>query len=363
MNVLIVSSLDRGGPVEQSLVLARGLTELGVSVRTTCANDAIAARMEAAGANAEVLPQHPGFDLHAAGRLWKRMRVVDVVHAQDRRSGLWTRLVPALPKIARVYTLHGLPDAYMPAPLGAPHPPLRDRLAYEGIDALLCRRADAVIAPSRALADAFVERLRFPAARITVIPNGVDVRSAAMPRGAEVGTLSLLDPVKDIGTFLGAARLLARDHPGLRFVVFGDGPERAALIARAAELGLGDRVSFPGMVERDLALQRLAVLVLPSIFENSPMALLEAMAAGIPVVASRAGGIPELAGDDTALLVSPRDERGFAAAIGRLVDDPGFADARAAGGRARVAEHYSGAINAGATLALYEQVVAKQRRA
>ena len=88
-------------------------------------------------------------------------------------------------------------------------------------------------------------------------------------------------------------------RPDLRFVVFGEGTQRQRAGARGrASSGIAERVAFPGHVDRDDRAAAIAVMVLPSIVENAPMALLEAMAAGVPVVASRAGGIPEITGED-----------------------------------------------------------------
>jgi glycosyltransferase involved in cell wall biosynthesis len=290
------------------------------------------------------------------------MRTADVVHAQDRRSGLWMRLAPDMSRVARIYTVHGLPDPYMPPPLGHDRPALRDRIAYEGVDATLCRRADVVIIPSATLAEIFRTLLGFPGDRIRVVPNGVSAESGSSGNGREVGTLSLLEPVKDVGTFLAAAALLAGTRNDLRFVVFGEGSERHALELRAQQLGIGDRVSFPGYVERAQALRRLRVLVLPSIVESAPMSLLEAMAAGVPVVASRTGGIPEITAEDTALLVDPGDAQGFATAIGRLLDDDDFRRERVRAGRSRIAAHYTLSMNADATLNVYEEALARRRR-
>jgi glycosyltransferase involved in cell wall biosynthesis len=359
VKVLLVSSLERGGPVEQTLLLSRGLRDLGVRVGVICGSEEVALRFAQAGFAPTRLPLG---QLAGAARLWRLMDGADVVHAQDRRSGLWTRLVPGMPRVARVYTVHGLPDPYLPPPVGLLRPALRDRLAYEGLDSLLARRADALIIPSRALAEIFVSRLRFPAPRITVVPNGVVARPRLEQRGDEVGTLSMLEPVKDIPTFLRAAAILAARHPKLRFVVAGDGSQREALEREAAELGIAERVSFPGFVSSAEALRRLAVLVMPSVIENAPMAVLEAMAAGVPVVASRTGGIPELVGD-AAELVTPGDADGFAGAIERLLDDPGLVTERVTAAADRIAERYTAEANAAATLAVYERVLRERRRA
>jgi len=356
----MVSSLERGGPLEQALQLASGLVARGVDVRVTCAETA-AARFSATGARTVALAQRRGFDLPAAVKLWRWMGSADVVHAQDRRSGLWTRLAPGMVTVVRIYTVHGLPDPYMPAPLGRRPVPVRDRIAYEGVDAALCRRADAVIIPSETMAEMFRNRLGFPADRIRVVPNGVEFPTGIAEPGGEVGTLSLLEPVKDVATFLAAAALLAPDRPALRFAVFGEGTQRQMLERRARELGIAGRVAFPGHVDRTTALRRLRVMVLPSIVENAPMALLEAMAAGVPVVASRAGGIPEITGEDAALLVAPGDSTGFARAIARVLDDPGPTAARVAAARERVRSHYTTAANVEATLRIYEQALGARR--
>jgi glycosyltransferase involved in cell wall biosynthesis len=357
VKVLLVSTLERGGPVEQTLLLARGLRELGISVGATCADERIAGRFAAAGINASVLPMSAGADLAGARRLWRLMRGADVVHAQDRRAGLWVRVAPRILGAARIYTVHGLPDPYMPPPVGDEHPRLRDRLAYEVVDSGLGRRADALIVPSQALADTFVTRLRLPARRITVVPNGVDEVERVAERGPEVGTLALLEPVKDISTFLRAAELLAAQRPQLRFLIAGDGSQRAALERECAERGLAGVVTFAGYLPREEVLPRLSVLVLTSVVENAPMALLEAMSAGIPIVASRTGGIPEMLGDDAGSLVAPGDAEGFAAAIARLLDDRSLADAQISAGAHRIAERYTVEANARGTLAVYERVL------
>ena len=362
MKVLLVTSLERGGPLEQTLVLGARLAHRGVAVRVVCSSDAVAGRFATIGVPAEVVPLRPGLDLAGAATLRRHMRDADVVHAEDRRSGLWTRLAPRTNAGIRVYTVHGLPDPYMPAPLGRDRPAIRDRVAYEGVDAILCRRADAVIIPSATLAAVFHHRLGFPAGRLHVVPNGVDLVEPILARGSEIGTISLLEPVKGLTTFLDAAAQLARSRPALRFVVFGEGSQSGELKRRAAQLGIGDRVAFPGHVSREQALRRLAILALPSIVETAPMVLLEAMAAGVPVIASRTGGIPEITGENSATLVLPGDATGFAEAAARLLDDPRLAAARIAAGRERVASRYTSDVNADRTLSVYEAALEARRR-
>ena len=354
-----MTSLERGGPVEQSLVLARGLTALGASVDAVCATPELAERFAAAGAEPALIPLVRRYDPRPAGRMRSHAAHADVVHAQDRRAGLAVRLGrrPA-GRPARVYTVHGLPDQYFPPPFGPDRPGLRATLLYRGLDAGLCRRCEAVITASAALAKLLTGRLGYPRDRLHVIPNGVDTPAVSVEGGGElVGTMSVLEPVKGVDVFLRAAALLARERPELRFAVFGAGSEAEALLRLARELGISDRVDQPGQVPAGEALARLRVLVSSSWMDNAPMAVLEAMASGVPVVATRVGGIPEIATPDTVDMVEPGDPEALAAAIVGLLDDPGRARAQAAAARHRVSERFSASANAAATLRLYERLV------
>lgn len=356
----VVAHLTHGGPVEHTLTLAREMAAEGVDTGAACATAEVAARFRSAGVDAHELPLLRTGDLMGARRVWQYVDGADVVHAQDRRSGLWVRLGPR-PRHggARVYTVHGLPDEYLPPPAGPTRPGIRATLAYRGLDAALCRRADAVVVPSQAIATVLAERLRFPAEKLAVIPGGVDSPPATDRRDAaqQVGTLTLLDPVKGLDVFLRAAARLAAERPTLRFGVFGTGPEEARLRALARSLGISGRVDFPGHLPQAEALDRLSVFVLSSWLESCPMALLEAMAAGVPVVATDVGGVPEIATDGTAQLVQPGDDMALAAAIARLLDDRGLRERQSRAARQRIASRFTAKHAAGATIALYERLL------
>jgi glycosyltransferase involved in cell wall biosynthesis len=357
VRVVLVTSLERGGPLEQTLVLARALASSNVSVRMVCATVEVAARAQAAGAEPAVIPmRHP---LHGAAgvRVRRFARGADVVHAQDRRSGLWLRLLPPARPAVRVYTVHGLPDPYLPAPAGPARPGMRARLAYSGLDASLCRRADALVVPSQAMARLLAERLGFPSERMNVIPNGVDPGPERSGEGALVGCVSVLEPVKALDVFLRAGALLAHERPDVRFGLFGTGSERPQLLALAGELGLEKRLEAPGHVPTEAALAQLRVFVLCSYMENAPMSLLEAMAAGIPVVATAVGGVPEIVADGAGLLVPPGDATALACAISGLLDDPPRARELGGAGRRRVLERFTARGNARATLSLYKRIL------
>ncbi len=307
MKVALVTSLHRGGPLEHAILLARDLVRAGVNVRAVAAGPDSAERFAAAGARVAVLPLARTFDPAGAVRVRRFVHGADVVHSHDRRSGLWVRLGPRGGAL-RVHTIHGLPEPY----LDDTRPGLRARLAYEGLERAL--RTDVIVTPSRAMAQLLAERLGYR--NLTVIPNGVDVPAKPLPRGELVGAISLFEPVKGLDVLIDAVPLVLARRPQTRFALFGTGTLEAELRARAAGLP----IEFPGFVPANEALRRLGVFVLPSRMENSPLALLEALAAGIPAVATRVGGVPEIAGSAT--LVPSEDPEALAAAILESLENP-----------------------------------------
>ena len=213
------------------------------------------------------------------------------------------------------------------------------------VQRLAHRWATHVTAVSNAVAETVVA-LGVPRARVTVIPNGVDVArfgGAAADRaelGASngetvIGSVGCLAARKDYGTLLDALARLRVRHPHARAVLVGDGPDRAALEARAAELGVAGHTTFLGErpdIER--LLPAMDVFVLSSREEGIPNALLEAMAAGRPAVATAVGGTPEvLEHGVTGWLVPPADPAALAAALAEALDDPAEAARRGAAAR------------------------------
>jgi glycosyltransferase involved in cell wall biosynthesis len=363
MKVVLVTSIVRGGPIEQSLLLARGLVHEGLSVTVICADEQVAVRFQAHGVPTQIIPLRHQLDAVHARRIWKLLRNAEVVHAHDRRAGLWTRLGPRPGgNGVRVYTVHGLPEPYHPPPTGQEHPGLRARLLYRGLDAALCARADAIVVPSHTVARELVARLRYPAEKITVIPNGIELPDFAPGEGELIGTLSLLEPVKGIDVFLRATSLLRDPHPDWRFATFGTGSDAPRLDALADELGLNGRVARPGFVPSERALPELRTYVLSSYAENAPMALLEAMAAGVPVVASTVGGVPEIADESVARMVPAGDPDALAGAIERACLDASGTAKRVRAARARIEDRFTAVRNTRATIDLYSSLLAERTR-
>jgi glycosyltransferase involved in cell wall biosynthesis len=212
------------------------------------------------------------------------------------------------------------------------------------IQRAMLRLATHVMVNSETIA----ERLARPPAarlgRVSVIRNGVDLGrfgppATPVPRspGAVVGVLANLRPEKGLRPLVEAAALVSRRVPGTRFAVWGEGPLRPELEARLRALELTDTVLLHGSTrEPEHALKGCHLLVLPSLSEASSNVVLEAMATGLPVVATRVGGTPALVSEgQTGLLVPPGDPAALAEAIVRLIGAPGRLEQLGNAARAR----------------------------
>ena len=215
------------------------------------------------------------------------------------------------------------------------------------------RRVARVIAVSDAIRRRLVERDGVPAGKITVIPNSVPPTREAhgddlpLPAGMEdgpvVGVVARLQPEKGVTGFLKAAAHVMRAFPATRFAVVGDGPLREELFGLAEDLGVRERVLFLGFrPDAQALIGMMDVVAVPSVSEGTPLVVLEAMAAGVPVVASRVGGIPsQLQNGTEGILVPPGDPRALGDAILGLLRDPERARRMGEAGRLRAATEFS----------------------
>ncbi len=211
------------------------------------------------------------------------------------------------------------------------------------------RTAASVIAVSRALADGLVAE-GCPERLIRVVPCGID--TDAFPPGApepgRVLALGRLVEKKAPHLTIRAFALAAKDHPQARLDLVGDGPLRGLAEAARAETDLGDRIALHGALPHDACralMRRAAIFAQHSVTaangdtEGAPVAVAEAMASALPVVATRHSGIPEQVMDgETGILVAEGDVAGMGAALSRLLDDPALAARMGEAGRARALE-------------------------
>ncbi len=260
----------------------------------------------------------------------------DVIHSHNFEANTWARAIGCFfPRATIVCHEHSGQKIRQPA-----H---RDRL-----DRLLYRRCGAVFTVSEELKRLVLERRLAAPRRVAFLPNGILLERFAPPQGTRrdeplVTCTANLTPVKNHAVLLRAWRAVLGAHPDARLTLLGDGPLREDLMRRAREDGIEGSVEFAGL-KADVRpfLWRSAVFVLPSTREGLPLSMLEAMAAGLPCVASRVGGIPAALGDGEAgILVAPDSPEEMARALVSLLADPVRREKLGRCGRNRVAERYS----------------------
>jgi glycosyltransferase involved in cell wall biosynthesis len=231
---------------------------------------------------------------------------------------------------------------------------------FRHVERLLTRRAGRVIAITGSLARFLVERVGIPERKVAVVHYGLDALPRAweenpatpLPERARVLlAVARLEPQKGLDVLVRALPAIRERHPEAVVVVLGEGPERAALAAEGVHL--------PGRVG-DVAAwyERAEVVVHPARWEGFGLALLEAMLAARPVVASAVSSIPEIVAEgETGLLVPPDDAAALAAAVCSLLDDPARAAALGRAGLARARAEFSAARMAERTAAVYRELV------
>lgn len=366
MKVAYVSTIERGGPLSQLRHLVPRVAAEGVDVHVLCGSEAIAETFRRLDVPAEAVPIAHKLDLRGAASLWPHLKGADVVHTQDRRAGLFGRLVGRLGRARVLHTLHGMPEE-IAARVGreaAPDPPgvSRGKIAwlmygYLRLEALLTRLGH-VVAPSQALA-AFMLTNGFPARLVHVIPYGVESLpedgGRAPGEALVAGVAANLEYWKGIDVLIEAARLV---RAPLRLEIYGVGSLDAELERQARQAEVDAR--FNGFVsDMREPLAGLDVLVQPSRADNLPVAILEAMASGLPVIGTAVGGIPELVLDgETGLVVPPESPAELAAALDSLAANPEKRRELGRRGRERVREQFSVEKIARRTVALYEELCA-----
>lgn len=275
----------------------------------------------------------------------------------------------ACPWVAVAGRLAGIPAIVATEHLLFPENHVRDDLRKRALAPCI----DRTIAVSAGIGETLVSRWRIPAARVVVVPNGVDVERFSGPnaqaraRGRRalgldeeallVGSVGRLEGQKGFAQLVRAAARLRTRFPALRVAIAGDGSLAGALREEAREAGVGERVLLPGRVaEMKDFLAALDLFALPSLWEGMPLSLLEAMAMGVPAIATATPGALEILGgpERVGVAVALRDEAALADAIGSLLADPEERRGLGIAGRARVRERHDAARQFGRVLAVYD---------
>ncbi len=356
--MLVVDSLEVGGAERHVVDLALALRRKGHEVAVTCS---------AAGELSDLLDRANVPVRALLGRLVKRR--VSVTYAReigrlvrDQRFDVVHAHIYASAAASALATLGtGVPLVVTEHTEGA----WQGRRAHL-VSRLICRRARRVIAVSSPIRRRLIERDGVSPEKISLVPNAVIPAPDTLPRspdappegwheGPLVGVVARLQPEKGIANFLKAAARISSSCPQARFLVVGEGPLRGELLRLADSLGLGERMRFLGhrADARDL-IGLLDVLAVPSLTEGTPLTVLEAMAAGVPIVASAVGGIPDqVTHDREGLLVPPDDPVALGDALLEVLQDPGRARRLGEAARRRADSEFAHATMVGRIQTVY----------
>jgi glycosyltransferase involved in cell wall biosynthesis len=310
----------------------------------------------------EIRPRQDAAALLRLTRIFAKERP-DVVHAHTYKAGVLASVAGRIAGVpAVIFTPHGhifSRGANIP---GVPGGLKLEALRWITRAAQGC--ADRITALSEPDLEQQVALGLSPASKYVVVRNGIDVERFARPRGRlfdgapVIGAVGRFSAEKGHRYLIQAMPAVRRALPRARLVLVGYGEQEGDLKSRAAGLGLDGAVTFAG--ERDSAdvLSSFDLFVQPSLYESQGLALLEAMAAGIPVIASEVGGIGDVVfHEESGLLVPPARPETLAAAIVRLAEAPELALRLAREASRRVREHFTLETMIGAYARLYRELV------
>jgi glycosyltransferase involved in cell wall biosynthesis len=354
---LVIGQLGYGGAEGQLYELARALRDRH-ELFVYCLSDRVrpyGPALECLGIPVRVLPARGSFDPLRVARLATLLRRdrIAVVHAFLYIANAYAYLALLfLPRVRLVSSARNCktePSAVRRVIM---------RRAF--------RRSQAVICNSREMARFAVEYYGAPRDRVRVVYNGVDADRFCVARhtsnGGEalvIGTVGRVERQKNLDMFLDAARRFSALRPSARFEIVGDGTERPRLERRVRELGLSNTIRFRGTTDDVPAFfSTLDQFWLTSDWEGTPNVVLEAMAAGLPVIATRVGGTPELVEDGhTGFLVDAADSEGVCNAANSLASDPRRALLMGQGAREAALERFSLERMADDTAQIYTDVM------
>jgi len=328
-----------------------------------CLNEGtLSQRLRDSGVDVCVLPERTlSFGaIVRAGRAWLSSRFVRVLHSHRYKEHLLGALLAPQLGARLVATVHGLPE---PARGRRLRYSVQQRAAFW----LLRHRFDIVVAVSEALRRDLIDLYAMSSTQVRSVRNGIVVpnfRFAARGTGClHIGSVGRLVPVKGFELFVDVARLLRKRHQDVRFSILGEGPERAALTYQATTAGLVDVFSFAAPNPEPWPYyESLDLYLNTSVTEGLPLSILEAMSAGLPVVAPAVGGIPDvIRHGDTGYLVESRDAGHYSAVCSALLHDPGDRARIGSAARMRVLQEFSATRMAKDYVSVYDTVCGARR--
>lgn len=368
-----MGDLWAGAEVQLTTLIAELVNMPAFDVSVVLFNEGrLASEVRKLGVPVMVFPEseQSGLTLLRTVTAYCRTHKFDLLHThkyKDNLVGVCAAVRCRIPHVVR--TVHGLSEPFDGIEA------IKMRI-YDDFDDLAIRlKVDRLIAVSSQIEQ--VLSRRYGAHRVVQIHNGIRLSGITATKSSHevrehlgvpatrrlIGTVGRLTQVKGHEHFLSAAQLLLKEHEDLHFVVVGDGPLMERLKITSDDIGIAGRISFLGHRDDTYDLIRaMEIFVLPSLHEGIPMVILEALALGRPVVASRVGGIPEVISDGVqGLLVPPGDPYKLAEACGRLLTDCGLAERCSRAGQIRVEQDFSSTSMGEAVAALYHELIRSAR--
>src|SRR5581483_8614069 len=335
---LIVDSLTGGARAEAALAGLAPLLALGIE-RTAIPR--------------QLSPR----DFAAIRRVARRIAAVapDVLHGHGAKGAALVRLAPRRSGTIRVCTPHGGTLVYRPGTLAGGF--------YRALERLLSRRTDLFLFESNFAAAEFTRTVGRPGGLVRIACNGVGdaefMPIATRPDAADIVCLGELRTIKGYDVLFEALALLKRSGRAVRAILAGDGPDAGELKALAERLGLTNQIHFAGHLPAREAFAMGRIMVMPSRAESLPYVILEAAAAGMPMIATRVGGVPDVFGPQNSRLVPPGNAAALAAAIGVALAHPAALKRAAAIIQGRVRSHFTVDAMVDGGLAAYRDALAK----
>ena len=365
LNILHVFRAPLGGLFRHVVDLARGQAARGHNVGLIVDSTTGGARADEVltalahdltlGISKHPFPRHLGLgDLSGAKHVAQRIAQTSahVIHGHGAKGGAYARLAAVPKRTIRVYTPHGGSLHYRSTtPLG---------VIYLVLERLLMPRGDLYLFESVYSCDVFHAKVDKPNGTVSVVHNGIAEADFSLIEPAADATDILfvgeLRAIKGIDVLIEAVALLHRQGRRVSATIVGSGPDEGALRATVQVRGLAQDVRFlPAMpARRAFSLGRM--MVVPSRAESLPYVVLEAAGAGLPLIATQVGGIPEIFGADSGRLIPPENAPALAAAIATALEDPQESRQFAQGLRQRVHAAFSAELMIEQVLAAYRQV-------
>jgi glycosyltransferase involved in cell wall biosynthesis len=300
-------------------------------------------------------------DAYALHRVSRRIAMLspDVLHGHGAKGAALARLVPNFGNAIRAYTPHGGSLVYCPGTISGGF--------YRSLERLLNWRTDLFLFESSYVADLFRSKISTPRAMVRIVRNGVGKAEfepvAAGPDATDIVCVGELRPVKAIDVLIQSLAILKGSGRRVTATIVGEGPDDTKLKAQAERLGLAEEVRFVGFRPAREAFAMGRMLVIPSRAESLPYVVLEAAAAGVPIIATEVGGVPEIFGPHAAHLIAPDDIAALVEAMRAALADLAATHRVAEQVRARVRAEFSLSTMVDGGLAAYREALALRKLA